>query len=365
MKVEVLKEKIEEVVTSLEKITSKSLSLPVLQCVLLSTQKGNLIVKATNLDLGVEIKISAKIISDGTIAVPAETLKRFLSTITDKKIIIEGEKGGIQVNSEFASTKIKTLPSDDFPSIPKPNKRDSFGVDGKSLVEGFQSVWYSASPSSMKPELSSVYVGRVNGGFVFTATDSFRLAEKKVFGIKVGDFDSVLIPFKNIPEIIKFLNISDRKIEVVVEENQISFFTEDAFITSRTVDGTFPDYNQIIPKEFSTEIVVLKQDLVEALKSTQVFANKFNQVYLEIDSSKKKFLIYSKNEDVGENSFNLKSTIKGDPLEISFNYRYIMDCFQSIPQDSVALKMSGAGKPMVVSGIGDDSFTYLVMPMNR
>ena len=162
MKAEILTENLEAAVSSLEKITAKNLSLPVLQCVLISGNKNKITIRATNLDLGVEITTSAKTITDGETAVPADTLKRFLSNIHDKKVVIEKNKNeDLFIQSESASTTIKTLPAEDFPTLPRPHEL-SFQIDAKNFSEGLQSVWYSASTGSLKPELSSVYIEKSN-----------------------------------------------------------------------------------------------------------------------------------------------------------------------------------------------------------
>jgi DNA polymerase-3 subunit beta len=137
-------------------------------------------------------------------------------------------------------------------------------------------------------------------------------------------------------------------------------------VVSRVIDGVFPDYRQIIPKGYATEAVVLKQDLLNALKISNIFSDKFNQIHLTIDPKGKIFQIQTKNSDVGENVTNVDAALTGDKVEINFNYRYISDCFQSIDADSVSLQFGGMNRPMVIRPVsGDQTFMYLAMPMNR
>ena len=156
-----------------------------------------------------------------------------------------------------------------------------------------------------------------------------------------------------------------RLLQIRIDKNQISFLKEGIYLTSRLIDGTFPDYKQIIPKEHKTEGVVLKYDLVNSLKMSNIFADKFSQVTFHILPKEKIFKITTKNIDVGENINNLEAVIRGDEISISFNHKYIIDCFQSIDSDSVSLSFSDMNKPMVIRGVGDKSFLYLVMPMNK
>ena len=164
-------------------------------------------------------------------------------------------------------------------------------------------------------------------GVVFVATDSFRLAEKRIGVKKHKEFNQILIPFRNIGEIIRTLEDIKDDVIVFLNDNQIAFSFGDIYITSRIIDGTFPDYKQIIPKETKTETIVLKQDLVSALRISNIFSDKFSQVIFNINPKEKEFKITTKNMDVGENENKLDSVVKGEKLTISFNYKYIIDCY--------------------------------------
>jgi len=132
------------------------------------------------------------------------------------------------------------------------------------------------------------------------------------------------------------------------------------------IDGTFPDYRQIIPKGYTTEAVALKQDVITSIKVSNVFTDKFNQVRFIIDPKGKIFEIQTKNSDIGENATAVDAALSGEKVEINFNGKYVSDCFQSIDADSVSFQLSGLNKPMVIRpASGDGTFMYLVMPMNR
>lgn len=368
MKIECVQEKLKEVVDYASRISSKHGTLPVLSCLLFdATQKNQLIIKATNLDLGIEISIPVKTHEGGIVAVPSSTINSFLinSTGDEKGVILETIQGNLKINSTRNSGLIKIQPHDDFPSIPKVSSENSFSLNSKDFVKGLRSVWYSSSVSSIKPELSSVYVYCEGDFVVFVATDSFRLAEKKIKIKKTKDFGQILIPYKNIPEIIKVLESIDDEVDINLDKNQISFNYKGMYLVSRVIDGTFPDYKQIIPKTSTTEVVLLKQDFVNTLKLSNVFSDKFNQINIKIDPSSKTSQIKTKNNDVGENTTILDSAITGEAVDINFNYKYIIDCFQSIDSDSVSLVFSGLNKPVVISPVSDTSFRYIVMPMNR
>jgi len=366
MKIECVQDKLRLILSQSEKIAGKNLSLPVLSCLYIIAEKGQLTIRATNLDIGFQGSISAKVDEEGVAAVPANVLSSFISNIpSEKSIKLVSDGSTFSVTSLQNRTTIKCLPHDDFPTIPEPPQSQGFEIEAKEFVKGLKAVWYSSSISSIKPELASVYVYSDDSDIVFVATDSFRLAEKRIKTKSRKEFDRVLIPFKNISEIIRVLEQAPSIVTVYLNKNQIAFTFGDTRLTSRVIDGTFPDYRQIIPKEFRTEAVVLKEDLAQSLKIANIFSDTFNQVSLFISPKEKRFELTTKNNSLGENTSLLAGALSGEQAESSFNYRYINDCMQSIASDSVSLSLAGAGRPVVIRGVSDKSFTYLVMPMNR
>lgn len=366
MKAECLKEKFCSAVSKVEKITGKNMTLPVLSCILIEAKDSFLILKSTNLDLGIEIKVPAKVLKEGIVTVPGSVLNGFLANLTgDHNLKLEEKDGNLCVLGSNSQTTIKSFQSEDFPTIPKVKDGHIYEINSSDLVRGLKSVWYSASLSNIKPELSSVFIHAKDDGLFFVATDSFRLAEKVIKFRKNSDFESLLIPFKNVTDLLKIISDEKENLAINSTKNQISFEFGDTYIVSRVIDGVFPDYNQIIAKEFKTEAIVLKQDLINVLKLSNVFSDSFNQINIKIDPKEKVLEIKSKNSNVGENTNRLTAAITGEEIEINFNYKYIIDCFQSIDSDSVSLSFNGLNKPMVIRGVSDKTFTYLVMPMNR
>jgi DNA polymerase-3 subunit beta len=368
MNIECGQDKILEGIHKAQRIAGKHPTLPVLSCVLLEAKKNNtLVIKATNLDLGVEIIIPAKVNKEGTVAVPAAVVYSFLSSLITggKDIKLEVEGNNLLVRTQHSNGTIKTMPSEEFPNIPKITDGKEFTLSSADFIKGLKSVWYSASISGVKPELSSVYVYQDAGYIMFAATDSFRLAEKKIKLKKSVDFGQILIPFKNISEIVRIFEGINADISINFNKNQIALSYNGIYLISRVIDGVFPDYRQIIPKEIKTNVVVLKQDFSDAMKISNIFSDKFNQIHFKIAPSKSIFEIQTKNNDVGENLQKIDATVSGDETEINFNHRYIIDCLQSVETDSISLDFSGPNRPLVIRPVADNTFLYLVMPMNR
>jgi len=366
MKIECVKEKLHMAVSKAEKVVGKNINLPVLSCLLFETKGNNLIIRSTNLDLGLEITIPVKVEESGKIAVPANIISGFLNNLNDdKNIILETVENTLKIYTPTSEANIKTFSPEDFPTVPMIDNEKTCKISSKDLINGIKSVIYSSSQSSVKPELSSVYIYTNEDNLIFVATDSFRLAEKTVKTRKNIDLNNVLIPFKNASDILKIIDNTDTEIEINSTKNQISFVFNGIYLVSRVIDGVFPDYKQILPKEEKTKVVLLKQDLINSLKISNIFSDNFNQMNISVKKGEKTIKVKTKNNNIGENTNKIDANIEGEDIEVNFNYKYIVDCLPSIMSDSVSLSFNGINRPLVVRGGSEKTFTYLVMPMNR
>ena len=365
MKLECKIEDIKNKIAQVEKITGKNLTLPILNSILLIASGKTLKLRSTNLSLGIEVEIPAKVEKEGIVAISGSVLNGVFSNIfQNESVFLESTDGNLLIKTKKSKIKLKGQPSDDFPTIPRVAGLD-FEIDSKKIIDGIKSVYYSSSVSDIKPEISSVFMYTNEDNLVFVSTDSFRLAEKKVKIKGLPEIGGILIPFKNIGEILRVFGESASTVKVCFNKNQISFSLNGVYLTSRVIDGVFPDYRQIIPKASTSTAVVLKQDLLNALKISNIFSDKFNQVNLKISSKEKVFELSSANHDVGENKTYLDAALTGEDIELGFNYKYFLDCFQSITTDSLSIKFAGAASPLVISPVSDQTFLYLIMPMNR
>lgn len=340
-------------------------NLPVLGCVLITAEGNQLTLRATNLECGAEVVVPAKISAPGVVSVPAVVFAGFLGNARGKSVSAALSGEVFKVETERTSASIKTLPHEDFPILPRVSAERSFKVKSGDLMRAIRNVVYCASLSAIKPELQSVMMFGEGGKLTTVATDSFRLAEKTVPLRSGGSIPEMLIPARNAAELMRILENVNAEVEVYYNDNQLSLQTDSVYYTSRLLDGAFPNYRQILPKSFTTEAVVLREDMAGALKSLSVFADKFAQVSLSIEPSKKAMLLSSRNPDVGEQVSTVKAAVDGDAVAVSFNGRYLADSLQGVSGDSVRLHSNGPGKAMLIKDAGDESFLYLAMPMNR
>lgn len=365
MKIDCVQTKLSEALRKTERVSGKNTTLPVLSAVLLEVKGGQLFVRATNLELGIEVSIPVKADKEGIVAVSAQALSSYVSSLRGKNVTLESDEKTLTVISEKQKATFNTFDHSDFPTIPQVSGT-SVLLQAQKLRVGIRSVVYSASVSSIKPELSSVYIsGNNDNELVFVATDSFRLAEKKVREKSVEDFDPMLIPYKNVLEIERLLEGIESDVEVVFGDSQIAFLHDSLYITSRVVDGSFPDYKKIIPETWSTKVTVLKADLIDAFKIATIFSGKFNKVTFAVDPEKNTFTLETRSTEVGENKAEIDVKAEGEPLTVDFNYRYITDAFQAIESDSIELLFNDISRPLVLRGSGQKDFTYIVMPMNK
>ena len=367
MKLECSIEKIRSALVTCERLTGKNLTLPVLGSVLWVAENKTLKLRATNLNIGIEIVVPAKIEKEGIVAIRGDILSSLFNVIQGDSVVkFELVNNNLSVKTKSNTILLKSIPHDDFPTIPV-IEGEKLTIPAKKFIEGIKSVYYSASVSEIKPEIGSIYIYPEDDLLVFVATDSFRLAEKKVKIKQKLSFDGILIPFKNTTEIMKVLDGIDEDIIITLQKNQISFSNASStlYLTSRVINGAFPDYKQIVPKNSGTQATVLKQDFILSLKVSNVFSDKFNEVTLTVKPSDKTFEIEAKNADIGENTTYISGALEGADVSAKFNYKYIIDCFQSVAVDSLTLELNGTNRAMVIRPVGDSSFMYLVMPMNR
>jgi DNA polymerase-3 subunit beta len=360
------KKELSEAVASVSRFAERrSTTLPVLAGILIVAGDDGIKLRATNLEIGIDRKISGTIKDAGVVALPATTLKEITSSFSGTGLItIEHGGDTVVISSGMGRSTLKTLPYEDFPILPVPEAgKTKFSISGAHLNTLISTVAPFASPSTVRPELGSVLLSAEGGTIKAVATDSFRLAEKKMsLGNSISPF-SILIPAKNIQEIIQAL--PDEMIEVRSDENQCSFSCPSMMITTRLVTVSYPDYAQIIPKSFVSEATVLRKDFEATLKRSAVFSDSFQKVRLSLSPNEKKITLNAHNNDVGDSTESIAASISGDPVELSFNHRYLSAPLSLITSESITLSASGIGRALVIKGVGDATFLYLVMPMNQ
>ena len=343
----------------------KNTTLPALSSILIIAGDDGIKMRATNLETGIDLKLEGECTTKGVVAIPATILQQIATSLTQEgKITIEHTGDIVSIISGTSKSSIKTTPYDDFPSIPFPeNPKNRIVLSGVILRSLFTSIASCASSSTVRPELSSIYISIEGGVLTAVATDSFRLAEKKIPLINKGTQGKFLIPAKNALDIAQAL--PDDDIIMSFDEHQCAFVGTTGMLVSRLTNAVYPDYRQIIPKESIVEAIMLRKDFENALKRTTIFSDLFQKVRINFDPKKNLFSFFARNIDIGESSETIPARISGSALELSFNHRYLSAVLSLTGAESISILAAGIGRPLIIKGIGDTSLLYLVSPMNQ
>lgn len=365
MKMSTTKEKLLQAVLLTERLTEKKESIPLLSCVHIECGK-DCVISATNLEAGIEVTVPGEISEKGIVAVPANVLSQTIRSISGDKITLKTDDNNLLIESRGTKTLIKAIPHDDFPKLSLHSKEKKISLSRESLLHGISMVSYAASPSMIRPELGSVYISIKSGSIITVATDSFRLAEKKIPSAAGKNDAEILLPIKHTSELVYLLEHTDSdQIDIAIDDSQVIVESPGIIYTSRVVDSVFPNYKEIIPKTFNTEATILKNDFTEMLRKARVFSGTDQHIGLHVYPKKKIFSATARSSNVGEMSDSIDAALSGEDMDINFHIGYLSDCLSSINSESITLKFSSIGRPLIIQGVSDSSFTYLVMPLNK
>ena len=373
MKLLIPQEKIKKGLAVVERVASKSLTLPILNNVLISTEKNLLNIAATDLEVGIKWWGLAKAEKQGKITVPSHILSSFIGLLPNKKISLEEKGNVLSVGCDERKTQIKGLPADDFPIIPTVEEGESVSLDVPSFCNSLSQVADIVSYSTSRPEISGVFLNFQKDLLTIAATDSFRLAEKKLPLKKKESLKkeySLIIPQKTAKEIINVFGETDKTIKVYFSPNQIMFESqmEDTKhprvqLVSRLVEGEYPSYQEIIPESYKTQAVLDKTELLNQIKGASLFSGKTNEISLKTDPKKEKIKIVSQSSEIGEYSSEIKGEIKGKAVDAAFNHKFLTDGLANIKSSEVIFEFNEESGPGVVKPVGDNTYLYVVMPI--
>ena len=347
-------------------LASHNANLPILNNVLINAKDGIITLATTNLEIGVKVVVRGKIETEGSYTVPARLFSEFISLLPNENVNVELESDGLNVSCKNSQTQIKGISAEDYPLIPDISKDKKVIVDMQTFKEVLGQTVFAATLDDNRPEISGVFFNFKGKDLIVAATDSYRLAEKK---IKVeGSIDQkIIIPLKTLQELSRILaNSTEKKIEIYLNENQIAFSADNILLTSRLIDGNYPDYEQIIPTEEKTKTKVRVNELVKAIKGAALFCKAgINDIKMTIIPSKNEVVILSTNSGLGENITNISADIEGEEVEIVFNYRYLLDGLNNLQSEQVIIKTSNQGAPGVFVPDNKEGYLYIVMPIRQ
>jgi DNA polymerase-3 subunit beta len=384
MKLICTQENFKRAIYNTERVIGKQATLPILENILLETEKGMLKVSATNLEIGVFLKIGAKIEESGKITIPAKLIGSFVNNLPPgENIYLETDEQTLKIKSGNYKAVIKGLSAQDFPIIPEFGGKFLFSLSGNELRESLPKLLVCVSLDGTRPELGGINVSLAEEEIGLASTDSFRLLEIKIkiktekkeeYAAFMVKNNSLIVPSGTLAEVLRALGSETQEVMVAVEENQIFFQIDNVRIVSRLINGKYPEYKQIIPKEFSTKALVDKENILRAVKMASFFTNsKSGEVKLKLSAKEKILDIFAQSEERGENKTQIKAEIDGADQEIVFNPRYIIDGVSAITSSEIAFLANSGSSPVVlrITEKRDkkteivENLTYVVMPIRN
>ena len=356
----------------IEKVVGKNINLPILNHFLISTDKGKLKIFATNLDVGFEVEIPAKIKTEGKITIPAKLINSVILNLDDEIVNLKSVNQNLKLFTKNTSILIKGGDVNEFPIFPKFKKESMYSVKINDFLKGLKSVYFASSLSDIKPEIASIFIYNKNNYLIFTATDSFRLAEKTIQDINIKNIN-FLLPYKNSLELIRFLeglNNQEENINLDFNKNQLLISSDNFLFFSRLTEGIFPDYKQIIPKNTSTQVVLDSNLFLNTLKASSLFTNNLNEIQLNVHLEDKLIELQTFNKNLGEYNSQIPALIEGKEIKLNFNIKYLIDGVQQISSPNIILQFNEKDinekeKPLIIRGENNNSFLYLAMPMKN
>jgi DNA polymerase-3 subunit beta len=387
MKISCTQENLSRGLNIVSHIASRNTSLPILNNVLIKANQGVLSLITTNLEMGVNCQIRGKIDKDGDYTVNSKLLYEYINLLPNEKIDLQLKDDSLEIKTGQQETKIKGSNAEEFPLIPQIAKKNAYICEVNDLIKALSQVLFAVSVSETRPEISGIYCNFSENFLTLAATDSYRLAEKKIkLKAKAKEEKEVIIPARTIQEVYRILSnlnganglkeeekeITD--IEIYFEDNQVLFVFNGVELVSRIIEGQYPNYRQIIPSDYKTNAIIGISELIKSTKTAALFSRTgIYDINVELGADGVK--VSSTNNQLGENKSTLASKVEGPQNKIIVNYRYLLDGLQNMDSDQVVLQMTDAANPCVLkpaASLGgnkepliSEDYLYIIMPIKQ
>lgn len=377
MKLICTQENLNRIISYLEKITGKQSTLPILSNFLLETENGRLKISATNLEIGIIGYIGAKIEKEGKIAIPAKLLSNFIYNLPLGDVLeLESDTEGLKIISTSYQIKIKGLDGKDFPIIPEYKEEYFFSFPAQELKKALSRLLFCISLNNARLELTGIHIFFHKDRIELAATDSFRLAEETIPFTEQGSGytnflsqnPSLIIPGNTLHELIHIITPESTDVKIALKENQIFFEIDGVQIISRIINGKYPDYKQIIPKNFSLQVILEKESFQRAVKIASSFSSyNSGEITLLFQPEEKTCTISSESQEIGANKTTLPIEIVSgiEPLKIIFNPRYVLEGINALSSEKIIFLANDGSTPVALRMQEDQNYLYIVMPIRK
>jgi DNA polymerase III subunit beta len=361
MKLQVTQENLNRALGSVARVANTRGTLPILSNVLIKTNNNRLSLSATNLDIAITHFIGAKVSEEGSITVPARLMQDFVSSLPGGVIELDLQETKLKVSTDQYKSVVNGIVADDFPVMPAISGGKKWGVPGPEFKKALQQVVFAASADETRPVLTGILLQTADGVLSMAATDSYRLAEKKL--AKNKDDIHLLIPASAMQDLLRVLGDGDDQVKITHDDQQVLFQVGDIELVTRLLDGKYPDYKKLIPKTFSSQATLSKTDLINVTKVSSLFARESaGSVTIELDKAAKHLSIRSVASQLGENTATADAKITGSG-SITLNSRYLLDALGALSGEEVVFGFNGKLEPTLLYDPANDDYTHIIMPL--
>ncbi len=375
MKVTVLQENLARGLGIVSKAVSPRSTLPVLANVLIASDEGRLRLSATNLEMGITCWIPARIEEEGSTTVPARTFSDLVSTLPSDQVMLklDAQTQTLNVRGGTSTNDIKCIDAQEFPPLPVPDLEGAVQINSGDFREMIHQVVFAASSDEARPVLMGVLIQVDKDKLTMAAADGFRLSVRKaVLSTLSAAPVSAIVPAQALRELARVASDGDEPIYMALPKGrgQVVFRVKDVEVVSQLIDGTFPDFQQIIPRSYKSRTLVSTSSLLKACKQAEIFARegsnvaRFNIKTAQSDMQPSEVEISATSEETGKNETIVEATVDGGGLLIAFNVKFLREALEVIRTPNVALETSAPNAPGVVKPVGDDQFLHVIMPMH-
>jgi DNA polymerase III subunit beta len=368
VKLSVMQENLARGLQVVSRAVSTRSTLPVLNNVLLRTEDGGLKLTATNLEIGITYWVPGKIDVGGSITVPAKLLTDIVVGLpANERVDLELQaQETLHVKAGRFENRVKGIDAEEFPAIPSPGERPTTRISQKVLRAALDEVAFAAATDEARPILTGVLAKFEGDKLTLAAADNYRIAVKTIPILDPVEETSVVIPARSLHEVARVLSDTDDPIDIVISpsRNQVLFHLEGIDVVSRLIDGQFPNYQQVMPKGYTTKAVVDREELLKAVKLAGLIAfSSANIVKLQVGKDAEVGMTVSAAADVGDNKGDVEAAVEGDGTTIAFNARYLAEVLEHVDTAQFAVELNGPLSPGVFRPVGDSQYVHVVMPV--
>ena len=367
MKLTCLQENLAEGLSRVSHAVATKGSLPILSHILLQTESGKLKLSATNLETGVITWVGAKIEKEGSLTVPARLFLDLVNSLGSGQLELLSENQILTVQSTGNRSRLNGVSSEEFPILPKPSAEPALLISPELFSKAISQVVFAAASDESRPILTGILFKASEDNLTLVGVDGFRLSERKIKLDKPVEKEiKLVIPSRTLSEVGRLVSSENDPIAIYLPEgeNQLIFKSVYTEVSSRILEGDFPDYEKIIPKNFTTEVEVEASELVKAVRLASIFAkDSSNIIKFKLNPDEEKVTLSANAADIGDNENDLKVAIEGLPTEIAFNAKYLLDCLGNIKSEKLLFKCGSSLSPGLFQIKDEDTFLHLIMPV--